>query len=111
MIIIRGIILKSKIHFFHKCKLCIVWSLFIAKISLAKIFVLWLFKIVAYQIEYSITEQRSVIKFWVAEKCEPCEIYRRMSDVCREVSFNQKMFTNVLKHRFATMSLSQKNSL
>ena len=22
-------------------------------------------------------EKRSVIKFWVAEKCKPCEIYRR----------------------------------
>ena len=41
-------------------------------------------------------EQRSVKKFLVAEKCNPCEIYRRMCDVYREACFSQKMFTNGL---------------
>ena len=30
------------------------------------------------QTESSRLEQKSVIKFLVAEKCKPCEIYRRM---------------------------------
>ena len=35
-------------------------------------------------------EQRSVIKFWVAKKYKPCEIYRKMCDVYREACFNQE---------------------
>ena len=41
--------------------------------NLANIFVLRLFKITAYQIECFRLEQRSVIKFLVAEKCKPYE--------------------------------------
>ena len=32
----------------------------------------------------------SVIKLLVGEKCNPCEIYRRMSDVYGEACFSQK---------------------
>ena len=39
-------------------------------------------------------EQRSFIIYLLAEKCKPCEIYRRMFDVYREAYFSQKMFTN-----------------
>ena len=39
-------------------------------------------------------EQRSVIKFLVAEKCNLCKIYRRMCDVLGEASFSQKLFTS-----------------
>ena len=35
----------------------------------------------ANQTECSRFEQRSVIKFLVAEKCKPCEIYRRICNV------------------------------
>ena len=50
---------------------------------------------VANQTVYSSFEQRSIIKFSVAEKSKPCEIYRRMCDVYREECFSQKMFTNM----------------
>ena len=33
-------------------------------------------------------EQRSVIKYLLAEKCDPCEIYRGMCDVYREACFS-----------------------
>ena len=36
---------------------------------------------VANKAEFLRLELRSVIKFLVAEKCKPCEIYRRMCDV------------------------------
>ena len=36
-------------------------------------------------------EQKSVIKFLAAEKCKPCEIYKRMCD--GEACFSPKMFT------------------
>ena len=35
-------------------------------------------------------EQRSVIKFLVAEQCKPSEIFRKMSDVYEEACFSQK---------------------
>ena len=41
-------------------------------------------------------EQRFVIKFLMAEKDKPCEIYKRMCDVNGEACFNKKMFTNDL---------------
>ena len=41
-------------------------------------------------------EQRSFIKYLLAEKGKPCEIYRRMYDLYREAFFSQKMFTNGL---------------
>ena len=46
--------------------------------------------------ECSRLEQRSVIKFLVAEKCKSCEIYRRMFNVFGEASFSKKIFTNEL---------------
>ena len=44
-------------------------------------FTLRLFKMVENQTEYSRLEQRSVIKFVMAEKCKSCEIYWRTCDV------------------------------
>jgi len=43
-------------------------------------------------------EQRSVIKFLVAEQCKPNKIFRRMSAVYEEACFSQKMFTNGLNY-------------
>ena len=43
------------------------------------------------QTEYWRFEQKSVIKFLVAEKCKPCEINRRICNVYEEASLNQKM--------------------
>ena len=42
-------------------------------------------------------EQRSVITF-LEEQCKPSEIFRRMSAVCEEACFSQKMFTNGLDY-------------
>ena len=70
-------------------------------------------------------EQRSLMKFLVAEKCKPCEIYRRMIDIYGETSFGQKMFTNELNmdlpllwvqvkktvHRMETLWLSVKEKV
>ena len=66
---------KSKIIFFHICKLIIVWNLFIAKNIL--ISQKYLFEAIqnGNKSKYSRLEQRSVIKFLVAEKSKPCEIY------------------------------------
>ena len=41
-------------------------------------------------------EQRSVMKFLVAEKCKPCEIYRSMSCVYVENGLVKTMLINVL---------------
>ena len=46
---------------------------------------------------YSTQKQRSVIKFLVAEKCKPCEIYRRMCDAYGEACFSHKKITNEIK--------------
>ena len=35
-------------------------------------------------------EQRSVIKYLLAEMCKACEIYRKMCDVYEEVYFSKK---------------------
>ena len=42
----------------------------------------------ANQTQCSKLEQRFVIKFLVAEKYKPCEIYKRMCDVNGEVCFS-----------------------
>ena len=48
--------------------------------------------------ECSKLEQRSVIKFIVAEKCKPCEIYRRMCVIYMEKHVLVKeIFTGELK--------------
>ena len=67
----------------HKYKLWIISNWFRAKnyFNITKIFLLRLFKNMSNQTECSRLEQRSVIKFLVAEKCKPCEIYRRIYDV------------------------------
>ena len=49
-----------------------------------------LFKMAANQTECFRLEQRSVIKFLMAEKYKLYEIYWRMSDVYREACLNQK---------------------
>ena len=49
-----------------------------------KISVLRQFKIFPNQIEWSMLEQRPVIKSLVAEKCKPCEIYKRICDKHRQ---------------------------
>ena len=46
--------------------------------------------------EYFTLEQRSVIKFLMAERCKVCEIYRRMCDVNWGACFSQKIITNGL---------------
>ena len=43
-------------------------------------------------------EQRSVIKFLVAEQCKPSDIFRRMSDMYEEACCSQKMSTNRLNY-------------
>ena len=48
------------------------------------------------QTDCSKLEERSVITFLVAEKCKPCEIYRRISDVYGEACFNQNIVVNRL---------------
>ena len=48
---------------------------------------------VTYQIESYRKEQSSVHIFLVAEKCEPCEIFR-MCDVFREVYFRKNIYIN-----------------
>ena len=70
-----------------------------------KIFVLRLFKIAAAnQTECSRLEQRSVIKFVVAEKCKPCEMYRRMCDIYGEtcLCFWSKNIYKWTNHGFGT---------
>ena len=62
----------------------------------AKIFLLRLFRMVANTTVYTRLEQRSLIRFLVAEKCKPCEIYRRMYNVYRKAFLVQKIFTDEL---------------
>ena len=59
-----------------------------------KKYVLRLFKMVANPTECSKLEQRSVMKFLMAEKHKACEIHRRMCDVYEEACLSQKMFIN-----------------
>ena len=57
------------------------------------------------QIEYSRIEQRSVMKFLMAKKCKPCEIYK-MCDADGVTCSSLKMFTDKLN----TTSLGKKDS-
>ena len=59
---------------------------------------------------HSRLEQKPVIKFPVAEKYKPCEIYQRISDMFGEVCFSQKMYFKWGKHGFDSASLSRKDS-
>ena len=63
---------------------------------------------VANQRKCSRLEQRSVIKFLVAEKYKPCKIYRRMCDTFGEGCFSVKKFYKSVKHEFSAMSQSGK---
>ena len=74
--------------------------------SFAKMFVLRLFEMVENQKQCSKLEQRSVVKFLLAEKYKPCKIYRRMRDVHGEVCLNQKDVYKSSKLGFATTSQS-----
>ena len=56
-------------------------------------------------------EKRSVRKSLLAEKCKPCEIYRRMWDVNGEACLSQKDIYKWAKDEFARTSLSRKDSL
>ena len=56
-------------------------------------------------------EQRPVVKFLVAEKCKPCEIYRRMCVAYRQTSFSPKDVYKWAKHWIATPSLREKDIL
>ena len=60
-------------------------------LNLTKEFVLRLFKMAIIK-KCSRLEQRSVIKFLVAEKCKQCEVYRRMCNVYGEAYFNKKKY-------------------
>ena len=51
-------------------------------------------------IRYSRLEQRSIIKYLVAETCKPCEIYRTLCDVYEETCFNKKNLYKWVKHGF-----------
>ena len=73
--------------------------------NLTEIFVLRLFKMVTNKTECSKLEQRSVIKFLVAEKCKPYEIYKSMY-VYSEEYFSRKNVYKWVKYVFATKSLS-----
>ena len=52
-------------------------------------------------------EQRSVMKYLLAEKCKPCEIYRRMYDVYGEECFSKKNVDKWVKHGFATTNRTE----
>ena len=78
--------------------------------NLRKIFDFRLFKMAANQTDRSSLEQRSVIKFLLAEKCKQSEIYRRIWDVYREVCLRRKKVYKFAEYGFATTSLSQSNS-
>ena len=52
-------------------------------------------------------EQRSVIKYLLAEKCKACEIYRRMCDVYGEACFSQRNFSKWATHGFATTNRTE----
>ena len=59
--------------------------------------------------ENSRLEQRSVIKFMLAEKCKPCDIYKWMSNVFQEARSRKKnIFINVLNMRLALQAWIEK---
>ena len=60
--------------------------------------------------QFSSLEQRSIIKFLLAVKCKPCEIYQRICDVYEEACFNQKNVYKWANHEFTIMRLTQKDS-
>ena len=96
---------KQNKFFFNKCKLCIGWNWFIAKIILTlQKYLFWGYS-KWWQIKF---EQRSVIKLLASKKYKPYKIYKRMYDVYRKVYFSQKNIYNQAKHGFASTSLNEK---
>ena len=63
---------------------------------------------VANQTECSRFEQRSVIKFLVAEKCKTWEIYRSVFDVYEEACFNKNIYANWLNMGFLQQARVEK---
>ena len=61
----------------------------------------------AHPTEFTRPEQRSVIEFLVAEKCKPCEIYRRVYDVHEKAYLNRNVYIWT-KNGFATTSLIER---
>ena len=58
--------------------------------DITKIFVSKLFITEANQTQYSRPEQRSVVKFFMAEKCKPCENLQKYAYVYEKICFSQK---------------------
>ena len=52
-------------------------------------------------------EQRSVIKYLLAEKYKLCEIYRKMCGVYGEACFSQRNVSKLAKHGFATTNRTE----
>ena len=61
------------------------------------------------QTEISRLEQRSVIKFLVAGKGKPHEIYRRMCDMYGEACLGKKNLYKWDKHEFTHMTFNDVN--
>ena len=57
---------------------------------------------VSNQTEWTRVEQRSVLKFLMAEKSKPCESYRSMYDVYGGEFFSQKTVKELARHGFVT---------
>ena len=52
-----------------------------------------------------VANKESVMKFLVAEKCKPCEIYRRMCDVYDEACFSHENVYSWARHGFEQRSV------
>ena len=85
-----------------------VWVCFDLRKSVATLSLFLL--ITANQTKSSKLEQRSVIKYFVAENCKPCENYR-ICNVYRKTCFSQKNVFKWAKYMLVIMSLNQKNFL
>ena len=93
-------------NFFHKCKLCIVWLWFKAKIiSISKNICFEAIQNGGKSNRVLAAKQMLIIKLLVAEKCKPCGNYKRMSDMYGEICFSQRDVYKWAKHGFATTSL------
>ena len=64
----------------------------------------------ANQTDWSMLEQRPVIKYLADEKCKSCEIYRRMCDAYGEEYFRNENVYKWVKYGFATTNMIWKNS-
>ena len=109
-------LLKQNTFFFrnfpHKCTYiqhCLELGSSKNYLNLARIFILRLFKLAANRTECFRFEQRSVIKFLVAEKCKPYENY--CYDVYGEACFSQKNLYRWAKHAFPVRAWIKKTVL